>query len=528
MDTINHTKSASLHEIITELPGYPKQKSDIADKHIIILEKDTGEILDELPVIRLFRKLRFFEINRHKVVFDIPGPKLKLPFENALNPFILNISYDARIADKGIFSLVRFVNEASSVSQAVNDVIYKHVSSFAFDHPDFVREFKKYKPVLEQKIIQLGTKIGLELKPYLNPNIENILVKPEIFYAFECRITSKTRDAQSVEIKHDLALTLVDEIKFSLSGVSDIKEWGFKKLEQFTNNAIIEMSYAEVLIGMQDSVIKGPMREACLEIGYELRQLVTAPGLDIEKFYFETAGNGPDSNTDYCTKDQHFRLAINIIVSGKMDRHDDRTKAHIRPGFDIIAHMKKIVISAAREYIDGKTPDECFFQRYDLENMLSRHIKGVLEKSYGYTELGVLIKFLETDLSRRIALLQERPWEVKLIADWTERRFSLWFRVQGVSPDGWYRFRANNYTDRDEEMKDIARIIKNGIEGYILRSSDINSKMIGEEFNSVRTRIRTEFGLEISMHDFREDLNDEEILFARNKKDEFEERHRRK
>lgn len=514
----------TLDEIVQELANQKDGRRDGGESEIIIVEKDTGELVDEVPFFT-FKKYRYFEISRSAIAFNVYGPELRINYSNSPYPFKLQIIYDAKLHDKGLFNLIRTLINAETAIDGVNKKIKETIAAFIFDKKDIVSEYKKYEKQLEELVSESCLKCGLVVTPSIKVNIENKSSGDvEQFVSCDHKVSAKTKDAQDIEINHYLALTLSDPIKLELSGEYDVRSWAKRKLDQFTNNSIIERTYAEVLVDMDESIIKRPMQEACQKIGYELKQLVTVPGLDIEKFYFETADDA--DSTDYATKDTRLKISMNIIVNGRLDLHDEKTKEYIKPGFDIIAGMKKHVISHLKLFINDITPDECFTQQYTIEEKLEKLIRSKLKSSYGFKELGITIKFLENNLSKRLSLLMEKPKKVDLLADWAERKYGLWVRILGVSKDGWYRFRANNYITTEDELNDIGRMVKNGMESSILRIGDeITGKLINNEFNNVRQRVEQEFGLSIGIHDFNEEFSDEEELHIKSRKAELDEKY---
>lgn len=515
-------KATTLDEIVREISQFKKQSDDDLGLQTLIVESETGEILEEIPFLKFLKKIRFFEINRRKVVFSVNGPELSVSYLNSTKPFILRIDYDAQISERGIFNLVRKIYKATTPTAAINDHLKEAGASFIFKHEDFVNEYSKHEPELIKCLTEAALKCGLTIRVKVSNNITGTETTVP-FIRCDHKVITKTKDAQVVEIQHDLALTLKDHMKFKLSGIADIKAWARNRLEQFTNNAVIEMRYAEVLVDMQESVIRQPMQQACLQIGYELKQLITVPGLEIEKFYFETIDENTTSLTEYITKDPRLKISINITVEGRMDLHDNNTKKYIKPGIDIIAGMKKNVVEFARGYINTITPDECFTQQFSFEDNLLILLRKKLNQTYGFKELSVVIKFLENNLSRRLSLLQEKPKQVELSAEWEERKYIFWFRVQGVATNGWYRFRANNYKTTTEELDEIARMVKNGLEAPIMRTrEEISGKVIAAEFAKVCFRVRQEFGLDISIHDFNEALSEEEVLLIAARRNENE------
>jgi len=513
----------SLDEIVRELPAYPKRQMD-SDIQIIIVDPKTGEMIYERS-LNIFRKFRFFELNLKGIIFNVSGPVVTVNYPNATNPLEVTINYDVKIAPKGAFKLARLLNKTNKPLTEVNLLIRQIASTYAFQREDFVPEFNTHKNNLIAHITEECGKSGLEVKPYIYTNITE--TTPAEFLNIQQMVTAKTNDGQVVEIQHDLALTLSDPIKYALSGIEDMKVWSKNKLDQFTSNAIIEMRYADILVDMDKSIIKDPMKKAAGAIGYELRQLISLPGMDNEKFNFDTADEATNGQRDYSTKDTKFKISLSVIVKGRLDLHSDETKEHIKPGFDIIASMKKVAIEAVKTFTSTKTPDECFLELNQLEIDLLSHIRSALTSEYGFNDLHLQMVILESNLSKRFDLLQARPYGIGIDADFKERNFELWFRVVGIAKDGWYRFRANKYEDTAEELKDIARLVQNSMTSAMLRTGEINGTLIVEEFKKVQTRVAIGFGLEITLHDFHEGVSIEESHFINGRKLELEERSRR-
>jgi hypothetical protein len=511
----------SLDEIVKELPSYPKGKNE-SDSQIVIFDTVEKEILEKKPLFAM-NKLRYFEVNTQRVVFNVKGPEQGVPYHDAEHLFNVRIAYDAKVADKAIFRLVRFVARSASPLDALNASLKECLSAYVFKHQDFVVEFNKHKPELVKLVREHGLKHGFELRPYVTHSSLNAPQGVE-FIDVHHAVTAKTSDAQSVEITHDLSLTLTDNIKFSLSGVKDIKLWAREKLNQYTSNAIIDISYADVLLNLDVSIIKGMMDNAAARIGYMLKQLVSVPGQDKEKFYFETFGVTPGAQRDYSTKDQRFKIGINIVVNGRLDLRHPLTREYIKPKYDIIASMKRDVVEYATLFLLEKTPEECFLRLYELETNLFNHISRRLKENYGFRELGITIQFLENDLSKRFARLQERARKVEISGDFNERHYDLWFKVIGVAPEGWFRFRANNYATTEEEVDDIARMVKNGMEPLFADASKVDGAAIGKEFKKVAKRVQEEFGVDVKIHDFKENKGAIEAGYELVRKAELEER----
>lgn len=518
----DNKEAKSLNGLIEILPEKPKNLH--SNVQIIIWDIKGEEIIHETSY-NPFKKFRYFAIHHRGTLRNLKIPDIAINYGDAPEPFKISISCDIRIELKGAFKLVRAIGNAESPYLFLTDMISEAVEAYIFQHQDFVPNFKSHREKLASELTHIGSEAGLAIELRIRRGGYDDQPKAPEFLQCNHGVTVKTGDGQAVEIKHDLALTLRDDILYSLSGITDLTVWAKSKLDQFTNNAVIEMTYADILLSMDQTNIKIPMKNAAFNIGYDLKQLISAPGLDNEKFYFETADESIYSQKDYSTKDAKFKLAINVIVHGRLKLRDEKTRIHIRPGQDIISDMKKLVVNHVRISVNSKTPDECFLQLSQLEIDLIDATRKELEASYGFNDLNIDIKILETDLSRRFDLLQARPYLVQLLADFNERNFDLWFQVRRVTPDGWFRFRANNgYNDTSEELEAIGRLVANSMNAAMSRrGSDINGKFILSEFKKAALRVEQEFGLEIGLHDFSEGFSEEENYFIRNRQKELEE-----
>lgn len=490
-----------------------------------ILDETTGEIVERASW--LSRSVyRYFEVKRNEVAFNLSGPEVEVRYDNSVHPFIVKIKFDAKLApDKSPERLIRLMRTHSQPLDAVNARIKERLSEYIFSLQDFVQNFSSYRKNIQDMVLEEGKKMGLSLHVYIESSLaEEADIEKEEFIRLEHVVAVKTKDAQSVDIKHDLALTLSDPMKLALSRITDVAVWAKKKLEQFTGNAIIEKNYSEVLTSLPESLIKGPMQEVCRQIGYELKQLVTGPGLDMEKFYFETADpNQSPNNTEYVTKEPKVKIALNMIVSGRLDLQHTMTRDAIKPGRDILTSMRRIVIESTRDYINDKTPEMCFLNSEQIEKGCLDYIKKQLQAEYAFNELSLLVKFLETDLARRFRLLQERPYKIEVKGNFNSRKYEFWFRVVAVDKDGWFRFLANNYNNIDEELAAMGNMLRNGLETNLRPLREVNSELIVREFDKIRQRIRHEFGLLIRLHDIMADLSEEELSMIRRRMVEIEE-----
>ncbi|MXV14805.1 hypothetical protein [Hufsiella ginkgonis] len=509
MEKNNAPLSVTLDPIVRELPEYKKTSSG-RELQTIIIDAKSDEILHEKPIIPL-KKLRYFELRMNGIVFNAEGPALAINHENLPDRLKVTLNYDARINAKGSFRLVRFLNQPEPPIAILNARLQQVIHSYIFKHKEFATNFNEHKSPLTDLLVEEAARVGLDLTPYIRLNLPVPVIKPREFVPCQHTVQARTRDGQVVAIQHALALSLVDEVRFALSGIDDLENWAKLKLDQFTSNVVIDMEYAELLFDMNKKLIEVPMTKAAILVGYELKQLISAPGFDNEKFYFETADNNPGTQREYNTKDPKFKIALNIIVEGKLDLESPITKENIEAGSDIISTMKSDAIAAVRSFANLRNPEECFLEFNQLEIDLIETVKAAMKVRYGFIDLNVNINILESNLSARFDRLQARPFEIRFGANFDERNFILAFRVINVAKEGWYRFRANDYSDSQEELSDIGKMVERWMTSVSFRRDDrIDGIFIKQEFAKVAKRVAEKFGLIIETHDFEETASLEE------------------
>jgi len=494
-------------------------------KTIYVVDSKTGDMQEEAPFFNFGNRYRYFEIAHSAVARDIAGPEFEVRYSSTTQPLAIWVNYDVKAEEKGIFNLLNTVYSAENPLNAINFFLKQKIESWLFEKKDFVSELNKNLAELERFIVSIGHSCGLELVPLIDHSLNEGPEDPvaETFINLSQQVMAKTRDGQNVEIDHTLALTLEDPIKFKLSGKKDFRSWLRSRLEQHTLNAVIEKSYAEVIINMQDSIIRDPMKQDCRAVGYNLKQLITVPGLDKERFYFETANDKNPANTEFVTKDSRLKIPVNMVVEGRLDLHDKRTSKHIVPGFDIIASLRSSVISHARAFINTQYPEDCFSDNA-FDEKLAKEIRTQLMNEYGFRELGLIVKYLENEMSERLRKLMERPFKAELRADWSEKKYFLWFKVEGVVKDGWFAFQSTNYKSTEEELADISKLVSSWIENDILRSTDnIKGELIVGSFNQVKKRVALEFGLAIRLFNLTQEFSVEEEIMLKNRHEEREE-----
>jgi len=520
-------KQGNINDLIKVVPAYAKPS--VPGKQVIIVDLENGEILYEMPVIRWLRKLKFYEVDTEVVILNIKGPDIATTYSSNANPFEINLVYDVRPNVRGLYQLIRTVMTYEDPLQAINKTIEQKITSFIFERPDFVKNFKGYETALYNLIVETGNRMGLSLNPKINiPWRVSQDIQPPAFLNCNHKFSARTKDGQDIEIEHTLVLTLFDEILFRLSRISNLNSWLKEKLEQFSKTALIDIHYADVLLDLREDFIKSPMEHACRAIGYNVKQLVTVPGLDIEKFYFETADSTTGTTKDFTTKDARLKVALNAIVSGKLDLKSSQTRRFIKPGKDIISEIRRGTVDSIKEKINNLSPEDCFLNSVPLEDVLQKAIRDSLSNAFGFTELDISIKFLETDLSERLRLLQGKSHDVILHSDWTLNTYRLVFRVENIAENGLFRFRKNIYDNTTEELNDIASVVKNIVENFILRTSgEISHEQIENAMKKARERVVEDFGLAITIRTFNQELTDEEQAFISIEKEGIRQRFER-
>jgi hypothetical protein len=302
---------------------------------------------------------------------------------------------------------------------------------------------------------------------------------PQIEHTVDCKIA----DCEDViPIKHRLKLILRDLGRFHGSGIRDLAAWVTTRLDEITRDVLFERRYLNVLLDFvpDEAEIKSRMEREAHEIGYTVRQLVAVPALEPlrwkeEGFLLE------DIEGTFGTRDSRIDVRLNVVVKGKIgDLRDPRLQRFLSPRSRLLESIRELVLRETRQMIHGVSPEH-FYMRFAysddpaepaVREMIETRIGTVLSELYGIEDLGVIPKPLETDLTKRLDLLQRGPHKLVVTCAPLDRggeevSYRIDFDVLGVPAEGWYVFRTKSYDSTEAELEMVREVIAEDVKSKL-------------------------------------------------------------
>ena len=372
---------------------------------------------------------------------------------------------------------------------------------------------------LNQQLWQEGRRIAfLHLE---SPEVDRRPAElDEIEHSVDCHI--RDYDAK-IRVEHRLQMTVADLGTFRRSGIADLRTWACERLDTITRSVLFDLTYLDLLLDGGRVEIKAWMERESQAIGYKVKQLLTVPALDP----LEWKENLPiESHEDtYVTTNSHIEVRLNIVVKGKiLDLKDERLKPYLTPHSKIADDMHGLIRRETQALMHAVDPER-FYMRFDfsdagkatLRQEIEMRLKEALVAKFAIDadSLTVLAKPLETEITRRLATLQERPHSLKVTTIPLRSRgqgesvdYAIDFRVEGVAFDGWYTFLSQRFDSSDDEIKEIKRILGDAIRAAfntipreLLQYTDIKElRQLRQIINTSATHaVVSAFGLVVSI-----------------------------
>ena len=500
----------------------PKYVYDSRSEIIVTVDEKTGEQVRNRPLISLGRQFVDYWVSTAN---NISLPEFQCTWSDPSSGYQLEVTTQVtlQVIPEKEYRLVQFLHGIHNYTAKIIVTIQSWFQRYAAENPTIATQFFEYEKALIDRLNQEGKRFGLQLiigfapvRKQLNDGIKEFkLVK----HAIPCSI----RDNWEVGVISTLAMNLIDARRFTWSNVEDLQAWAIQKLEQVVRNHLIEAQYVDLLLGFPsfERSIKHSMESEANNIGYEIKQLLSIPKLEefklLEGFEFNTVTDSQGKAiepSEYNTKDPRIKIKLNVEVNGKIASLEySNIQRYLKPGVKILDEMQKTVISTVRTFIHTIDPERFYMHyssAYDSNKSFEEELTELIEKklveqfNVASESLSISILPENTDLSTRFQKLQERPFEVTFSTFSEYVKYTVRLRVIQVHKNGWFRFKANNYSNREEELNDITEILRDNIETYLNRVLDIEfeglnstdfEKHIREIVESASKSVIEDFGL---------------------------------
>lgn len=340
--------------------------------------------------------------------------------------------------------------------QVVRQVLAEQITfhSFTFELTSTVR--RRLIEAINERLTQEGRRIA-----YLQIESRTDGYRAGGTGEIEHSVSCKIADCDYlIDVKHRLKLSLCDFGRFRNSGIEDLESWVTTRLEDITRDALFEKRYLDLLLAFRpDEIeIKTRMEREVGEVGYTVKQLITAPALEPlrwkEGFLIE------DISDTFATRDSRIEVGLNIVVKGRIsDLRNPNLQKYLTPRSKLFNDLREAVLRETRQIIHGVSPEH-FYMRFAysdepsapaVRETLEAQIGKLLADRFAIEDIGVIAKPLETELTKRLEHLQRGPHRVDVTCSPLNRggeevQYRIDFDILGVPPDGWYAFRAKCHT----------------------------------------------------------------------------------
>jgi uncharacterized protein YegL len=296
---------------------------------------------------------------------------------------------------------------------------------------------------------------GREIE-YLLLEIDKSLLMPEvpqIKYDVVCDI-QEYPESIIIKNKFELEPRYANVAVYHRSQITDLQNWFKSKLEKIVKKQLFDSRYTDLSLNFEPIArnIRERLEDEAKRVGYSVRLITTTPDLPIYKlrnFSFKVSGI-------FSTKYYNVQVKLEIIISGKIKDLSD-IKDLINSRVDIESLMIEKVHDSVSQLLHTTEPEHFYFHfEYSQEGKsvkteLIERIARILESEFYASEISVIPKMLDTDLTERFHKLQNQLNFFEIVIDsLRDLKESVTyrgsFRIERVAQDKWHIFQAREHS----------------------------------------------------------------------------------
>lgn len=291
---------------------------------------------------------------------------------------------------------------------------------------------------------------------------------------------------EQVEIGNKLLLSRRALSLHKARGCPPLDAWVKEKLERIIRDVLFDAKYIDLLLDFdgRKAEIEAKLRAEAATIGYEVKQLITAPALDplkwLDPFLLKV-------DETFETRRPKFFVKLSIVVAARFETLDElKIRSALNRRQSVPALMHEEIRKVASQYLHGIEPEQFYTAfYYDTENKypgqkpveaaLRDGITDALREKFGADIIEVIPKMDDTDVIINLMILQEKPCDFSIQVTPLDGGAPVLFRgkflVDGVDPDGWHTFLSRKFTIEDVKQHledDVRAKLKTRSEGELL------------------------------------------------------------
>jgi len=382
------------------------------------------------------------------------------------NLLVLVLDYDDQIKlgfkaklivdQDNIINAILSVNIQNDLEELLKKEVRNYFRKNVFLY-DYCYNLAEIRSRLFENLDNFLAQYGREIEYLLLEIDESFLMPevPQIKYDVVCDIQEYP---ESIIIKNkfelepryaDVAIYHKNKIQ-----VTDLQNWFKSKLEKIIKKQLFDSRYTDLSLNFEPIArnIRERLEDEAKRVGYSVRLITTTPDLPIYKlrnFSFKVSDI-------FSTKYYNVQVKLEIIISGKI-KDLSNIKDLINSRIDIESLMKEKVHDSVSQLLHTTEPEHFYFHfEYSQEGKsvkaeLIERITKILKNEFYASEISVIPKMLDTDLTERFHKLQNQLNFFEIVIDSLQDlkesvTYQGSFRIERVAQDKWHIFQAREHS----------------------------------------------------------------------------------
>lgn len=438
------------------------------------------------------------------------------------------------------------LNQKTSFTELVKKEVKQYLATRVtlqtyYDDLNSDRVKRELRDHLNGPLQQFGRRVSfISLKPGLKGD------EPKPYNGEKIIQYKHHESTEPINLKISVLLTPRDATRYRAKGSPQLSTWLQSNLDEAVTLSLFGVSYVDLLLDFRGPKqrILAEMSRRAESIGYKIEQLMTmlsmkpliwTKGFDIE------VKNTPERPNEavFETNVSGVYVGLEVYLTAKVK---DLRGVSRYLTTDLPQKMKEAIVRLLQNTLHATDPQQ-FYKNYregdkkkqagggSFEADVQTKISYLLESEFNAEVIQLVLKPTDTPQTRKVGEVARESHDFTATSEIGSNpgapKISVHgsFTVEGVSSDGWEKFR-----ERDVTAEKLKKRVTDGVCAFIKRTSDMTSALASQEavvelikhaLQSARALIEDEFGLAIKLATISWDWDEslKQIGETRNKED---------
>ena len=361
------------------------------------------------------------------------------------------------------------------VKEEIKHYLLSNVSLQEFYYELKTSVYQKLKKHLDSILAEQGLQIRFL-------SIDTNSSFPEEFFKIEHDVKFQLQDySEQITITNRLQLKSHNNIAdHKIAGSPSLTSWSQRKLSEIITQVLFQKKYTDILYAFEAIAndIREKLENQAKKIGYQVDHIISVA--ELKETVLTREFSLEEEEGTFATKDAKVKVKLNTIIKVKIEKLEliqeylnkkvdvEEFKGYMKAAIhDIISDFLHTV-EPERYYLRFDTKDESYpEEEKTVAEELKSRIRDELSQKFHATVISVVIKYLDTEVSKRYEKLSKgscpfeievESWQVRYKQDEGEKiTFKGDLQVVGVDRVSWSIFQT-----REASLEEIKQ--------YFLRS----------------------------------------------------------